>query len=271
MSTPARRSIRPLLGWFLEAGVDSFDLAVQRRDAWGTAQQFLAPRFTRAEQLEVEQLIVRLPWLGAENAHGSDIYFRPFRHRSWPMVFLDDLPPRLALNIAAKYRAAVVETSPGRCHLWLALASPLPQAGRALLQRDLVARSSGAADPHSVSGDHWGRLPGFRNRKPARNCWVNLLALTRVPPYLPNQPAPLSTQGGPVVHPSRSHHGDRPDQSRLEWGWVRGCLENGVSPPWVLEQLINRARRRRGEQDAIRYARYTLAKACRILGLPQPH
>ena len=59
--------------------------------------------------------------------------------------------------------------------------------------------------------------------------------------------------------------------SRLEWGWACGCLERGIPSQWVLEQLIARARQRRGDRDAIRYARYTVQKACRRLGLLGPH
>jgi hypothetical protein len=264
------RSIQSLLKWFGEAGVPRFDLAIQRRDRIGNAGAFLAPCSTRAEDLDPVQVEIRLAWLRAENAQGSDIYFRPFRHQAWPMVFLDDLKPSLALKIAGKYRAAVLETSLGSCHLWLALASPLKEMDRTKVQRDLVIRLQGAADPGSISGDHWGRLPGFRNRKPGRNCWVNLLSLTDSRPYHPNPPPHLFTQGGPVVHPVRKRRQDDLDNSRLEWGWVCGCLENGIPASDVLQQLIERARRRRGDQDAIRYARYTVKKACRNKGIPEP-
>ena len=50
----------------------------------------------------------RLAWLRAENAAGADIYFRPYRHKAWPLIFLDDLPPIMAVKIATKYRAAVI-------------------------------------------------------------------------------------------------------------------------------------------------------------------
>lgn len=267
MSNLPTSTIQPLLSWFVAAGVMHFDLAVQRRDA-GVAKEFLAPRFTRAQQLDVTDVARRLPWLCAENAHGSDIYFRPTRHQAQPMAFLDDLPPAIALKIARKYRSAVIETSHGRCHLWLNLTSPLDERGRAQVQRDLVDRLQGAADPGSTSGDHWGRLPGFRNRKPHRNCWVNLRRMTWGSPYLPSvgkpapfHPPPRQTVGDPK---------DGTDMSRMEWGWVLGCLDKGLPPSWVLDQLIERARSRRGDRDATRYAQYTIKKACRLSGLPAP-
>lgn len=228
---------------------------------------FLAPRFTGAQELPVSHLVGRLSWLRAENAAGGDIYFRPFRHGVWPVVFLDDLPPSMATRIAGKYRAIVVETSPGSCHLWLATALPLDETQRAAVQRDLVTRLQGAADSGSVSGEHWGRLPGFRNYKPGRNCWVNLRTRTHARPYSPSLPTPA--QAPTMAHPSHREGKDL-DMSRLEWGWVRGCLEHGLSASWVLETLITRARHRRGEADAIRYAHYTVSKACRLQGLPAP-
>lgn len=266
MSARPAWAIESLLQWFAHMEVTQFDLAVQRRGPNGAPQQFLAPRFTGAQALEAAQLESRLPWLRAENAAGNDIYFRPFRHQAWPLVFLDDLAPRLALRIAAKYRAAVIETSPGSCHLWLGMAVPLAEQERTRVQQDLVTRLAGAADPGSVSGDHWGRLPGFRNHKPDRNCWVNLRTLSKARSYLPAS----TSSHVPTTRPFVPKPGDGPDMSRLEWGWICGCLENGFSSPWVLQQLILRARQRRGDRDAIRYARYTVQKACRLLGLPGP-
>ena len=267
MSERTNLAIGSLLEWFSQIDVSHFDLAVGRRNADRIPGQFLAPRFTGAQELSVTRIEGRLPWLRAENAAGGDIYFRPFRHGVWPVVFLDDVPPSMAIRIAGKYQAAVVETSPGRCHLWLGTALPLDETQRGRVQRDLVTRLRGAADPGSVSGDHWGRLPGFRNYKPGRNCWVNLRTRTHVRPYLPSLSTPA--QGPPVTHPSRREGKDL-DMSRLEWGWVRGCLEHGLPASWVLETLIARARHRRGEADAIRYARYTVGKACRLQGLPAP-
>lgn len=264
MSERSNLAIGSLLAWFSQIGVTHFDLAVGRRDAQRFPGQFLAPRFTGAQELPVDRVAGRLPWLRAENAAGGDIYFRPFRHGAWPVIFLDDLSPSRAIRIAGKYRAAVVETSPGSCHLWLGTALLLDEAQRAGVQRDLVTRLQGAADPGSVSGEHWGRLPGFRNYKPGRNCWVNLRARTHALPYLPSLTMP--DHGPPVTQ----RGGTDLDMSRLEWGWVRGCLERGQPASWVLETLITRARHRRGEVDATRYARYTVNKACRLQGLPIP-
>ena len=204
----------------------------------------------------------------AENAAGADIYVRPSRHGSWPMVFLDDLPPRLAAHIADSYRAAVILTSPERCHLWLHTTRSLSEHERFLVQKQLVKRLQGQADPGSVSGAHWGRLPGFKNCKRKRNCWVNLDLLSHGRSF----PATPTQQAGqdPPTPRSRARHADKADLSTMEWGWVCGSLEAGVPPGRVLTLLIARASARRGQQDAIRYARYTVEKACRFKGLPSP-
>lgn len=250
-------------------GIDRFDLAVLRRSADGAPILFLAPAQTRALDLEHHCVTNRLPWLRAQNAAGHDVYFRPHRHMSWPVVFLDDLPPPLAIRIAAKYPAAVIETSPGSCHLWLVTNRPLTEVQRTGLQKDLVARLAGAADPASVSGSHWGRLPGFRNHKPSRRCWVNPRVYSKdsLPLTLPLTTTPCAPSPPRLADPNPQGQ----DISRMEWGWVRGSLQNNRSPSWVLDRLILHATPRRGHADAVRYAHYTVQKACRFLGLKPPN
>lgn len=262
-----------LIKWLCQSGITHFDLAVQRRCPSGEKRSFLAPRTTKAENLAPSQIEARLAWLRAENAAGADIYFRPYRHEAWPLVFLDDLSPNMAYKIAAKYRAAVIETSWGRCHLWLHMTQALDEIQRFETQTELVERLNGEADPGSVSGEHWGRLPGFRNRKPRRDCWVNLLMLSHGPSCNPPEVATHRSnqrKKREVCHSSDNLEGTKIDHSRMEWGWVMGSLENGVSPQQVLASLSERAQARRGQKDGVRYARYTVKNACRILGIPGP-
>ena len=108
MNERSNLAIESLLAWFSQVGVTHFDLAVGRRDADQAPSQFLAPRFTGAQELPVSHLAGRLSWLRAENAAGGDIYFRPFRHGVWPVVFLDDLPPSMAVMLAPLPRCAVM-------------------------------------------------------------------------------------------------------------------------------------------------------------------
>jgi len=108
------------------------------------------------------------------NVRRADVYVRPARSRAWPLVFLDDVPLRLAHRIVAKHGALAIETSSaGGCHIWLRTAWPLDEAGRKQAQRWLSIRVG--SDPASTSGEHLGRLPGFRNWKRG-GPWVNLVA-----------------------------------------------------------------------------------------------
>jgi len=257
----------PFWQWFIDHGIGRFDVAVARRDALGRQHQFLSPTATGHRDLVPDQVLRLLPWLRAENAHGADIYIRPSRVGTWPVVFLDDIPTAFALRITRKYAGCLVETSPGRTHLWLASQHPLACHERFLAQKYLVARLRGLADSGSLSGDHWGRLPGMRNRKPARNCWVNLIGQSyrrRWRPLFhagaPHQPQPHAP------HPSPQ---PKTDPSRNEWGWVMGALEQRQPPEIVLQRLIEHAKPRRGS-DSIRYARVTVRKACHLLGLRPP-
>jgi len=264
--------LRSLLKWMGQAQITHLDLAVQRRQPWGEIKSFLAPRTTKAENLMPSQIETRLGWLRAENAGGADIYFRPYRHEAWPLVFLDDLSPDIAGEIAVKYRAAVIETSRQRCHLWLHMTRALDEKQRFVIQKNLVKRLNGEADSGSVSGEHWGRLPGFRNHKPGRNCWVNVLFLSHgvschppeVTAHISGLPKKLASHASGKQNPAKLNH------SAMEWGWVMGSLENDVSPQQVLTSLIQRAQARRGYKDGLRYARYTVGNACRILGIPEP-
>ena len=90
-----------------------------------------------------------------------------------------------------------VQTSPaGGCHLWLPCARTLDEAARHRVQRWL-AECMGA-DLGSVSGEHLGRLAGFRNWKRG-GCWVNVVAFPedRTTAPLPmTVPADLLEPGG---------------------------------------------------------------------------
>lgn len=253
--------------WFLSYHVDRFDLAVARREEQGRQGPFLDPKSTGHRDLSLGHLSRLLSWLRAENAQGAGIYFRPSRSGTWPLVFLDDIPTAFALRIARKYAVNLVETSPGRTHLWLATQVPLDVGQRAGAQKFLVERLKGLADRGSTSGDHWGRLPGMRNRKPARDCWVNLRGQSHRQAWRPQ----LATQAPHRRQPTNPHPRAQPqtDPSSDEWGWVMGALENGVSPAVVMQGLLERVKPRRGS-DSLRYAQFTVKKACRHLGLRPP-
>ena len=244
-----------MLVWWRQVGVGSVDLAVRR-----SSEKWIWHR-----GVALADLPRLLPWARAENARRSEIYARPARGSSWPVVFLDDLLPAVALGLAKRHPALCVHTSPeGGCQLWLGCAELLDEAGRGRLQRALAARLAG--DPGSVSGEHLGRLAGFRNWK-RQGPWVNVLAanLRGEPVAAGSEPERQLHLPTPMSSPTASRRaltGRDTSESGREWGWVCGALEAGLDPDFVRRRLVERARPRRGP-DAERYARRTVEKALR--------
>jgi len=264
---PTTQLVR-FLSWLESVGVHGYDLAVSWRSNGG--------RFIPGQQGTDEAGVMRsLSWLRSSNAAGADIYIRAARGQDWPLVFLDDVSREMANGITHKYRAAAVETSPGNCQIWLGLTKALGEQERKAVQQWLAARIE--ADPGSISGDHYGRLPGFRNRKPGRDCWANLLAASDAPFYDPTHALTeaadfLSSHAAGVVLEQRAkctgsaaNSSAGRDESRKEFGWVIGALRHGIGEGEVLQRLIEHARPRRGH-DAERYAHHTLKNALRQLG-----
>jgi hypothetical protein len=209
-----------------------------------------------------------LAWARALNVRRAEVYIRPARDYAWPLVFLDDVAVPWARRIARKYDAMLVETSPlGGCHVWLACNQPLPEQARHQAQRWLAQIV--AADLASVSGEHLGRLAGFKNWKRG-GTWVNVLAASRharlwnPAAALPDPQQRRTTLSRPKPH---ARHPTRPDTSASgrEWGWVCGLLEAGCSPSLVYVRLVEAARPRRGP-DAERYALQTLRQALKRTG-----
>ena len=152
---------RAMLRWWRSAGIRRADLAVRRSD--GT--------MIWHENLPLDCL--PLPWIRAENVRLADVYIRHARGYSWPLVFLDDVSTTSAFAVAGAYNTLVVKTSEaGGCHLWLSCSRSLDEAKRHRAQRWLVEHV--AADPASTSGEHLGRLAGFKNHK-RRGEWANVL------------------------------------------------------------------------------------------------
>lgn len=240
-----------MLRWWRETGIDRADMAVMR------------PRGGMIWHYDLALDSLPLPWARAQNVRQAEVYIRPARGYSWPLVLLDDVAAPLAGRVARKYEALVVETSPvGGCHIWLGCDRPLAEDARRESQRLLARRL--AADPGSVSGEHLGRLAGLRNWKRG-GTWVNVLAASRhgrlwnPADALPDpEPMcmPVSRPDTPVRDPSQLDS----SASGREWGWVCGLLKAGCSPSDVHARLLDAARSRRGA-DAERYAHRTLHQA----------
>ena len=255
----ARDHTGRMLAWWQAIGVDRIDLAV-RRPRYGP--HATGPTWLWQRSIRLVDLVRLLPWTRAENAQNADIYARPARGPKWPVVFLDDLLPAVALDLTTRHPGLCVQTSPeGGCQIWLRCERPLDEQERYRLQKHLVIRHG--ADPGSVSGEHLGRLAGYRNWK-RQGPWVNVLTATLTGPPLAapramdsELPIPLTRHAG--ARP-RAQSGRDTSESAREWGWVLGALQAGLDPETVYHRLLDRARPRRG-LDAERYARRTVERA----------
>ncbi len=269
-STPIEQLII-FLDWLETGGVDRFDLGVNRHGTTRERDKFIPGQ----KDLDRNGLIQSLGWLRQENAQGASVYFRPAQCHNWSLVFLDDVSKPMALKIASKYTSAVIETSLGLCHIWIRTAKALSIAERGLVQ-NWCAKKAGA-DLGSTSGDHFGRLPGFKNRKPQRNgAWVNLLCVTNETEFDPSvalSSAPDLFPMGRVLNLNQRKFqgsGTR-DESAAEYGWVMGQIRKGIDPDIIEKELLEHCLCRRGA-DAVRYARRTVKQAlahagsCKLIG-----
>ena len=233
-------------------GIDRLDFGIRRQD--GTFIQ------RDLQSLDPEGIKKTIPFLRAKNVLRSDVYFRPAQQESWPVIFLDDLTNQEARGIARKYQSWIVETSPGLHHAWIRTDRPLSREERYLEQSRVV--SLGIGDPGSVSGEHFGRFPGFRNWK-RQGTWVNLISSpdakrSRLPTSAFSPPC--EGRRGSSKKPSAEVVGSDVSESGREWGWVFGSVEHGRDPDEIRRSLEIRARNR-GKNDPERYARRTVAKA----------
>lgn len=252
----ARDHTHAMLAWW-RRWVHRADLALRRPD--GT---MIWVRDRKLDRLP-------LPWARAENSRGAEVYLRPARGYDWPLLFLDDLTVPIARSATRRYAALAVHTSPaGGCHLWLATSLSLDEQKRRACQLHLAILT--AADAASTSGEHLGRLGGFRNHK-RHGPWVNILAppACQLPPWQP--PTRLLLAVAPAGRRRPPHHDlgragrdvDR-SPSGQDWAWTCRQLQHGVSPDLLLPLLIQRCQARRGT-DAERYARRTIHAASRHL------
>ncbi len=254
----AKQQTHAMLRWLHSAGIERADLAVHRADG-----AMIWHRSRALEQLP-------LAWARAQNVRAAEVYLRPARGEPWPLTFLDDVALHLAVRITEKYCALAVQTSlVGGCHLWLACQRPLAEPERAAAQRWLAQRTG--ADPASISGEHLGRLAGFKNWK-RLGVWVNVVGASWHRPW---DPTPALRACGPT-HLRRGSSRFLPragcdvSPSGKEWAWVCGLLEIGRHPEAVYQRLVAHARQRRG-QDAERYARHTIDRATRHVVVSKTH
>lgn len=216
------------------------------------------------------------PWLRAQNTRQpANIWVRG-GEPAHPIVMLDDLPPIKALTVTQKYRGATVETSPGNCQAVLVLDRPLSREQRQDVVRSLCARIG--SDPGSISEPRWFRMPGFRGKKPGKECWTNLLGINATGQCLDPTPHLAQAESAPPVMPPISprpwgaggvalpvsHQVNAGDQHKREFAFACHSLRHGVAPDAIADSIAARALargKRTTPEQAERYARQTVEAA----------
>ena len=166
--------MKAMLEWLIATSHDGlsakFDMGI------GDAGKDLYFRRNGLIDLSIDEINNRTKFFRAVNANGVEQARRPLniyicsaksQLQSWLM--LDDLTIEECRQIASERTAMIIQTSATSHHLWLATSRPVSVAERKLCQQVLQKKYGG--DEGSVSGDHLGRLAGFKSAK--RNCWVN--------------------------------------------------------------------------------------------------
>jgi len=259
------------IDFFIEAGVTSFDIAARTPSSDG--KDLMQER----KEVSADKLPNYLPWLKRENKHGTEIQIRPHRHGFNNLLFFDDVKPTLALAIAKKYSACVIQTSEeGGCHVWLQINKPLDERQRFLAQRYL--QSFIKSDKGSISGEHYGRLAGFVNHKRSTQqdlVWVNVIAVSHVGAWYVSDEAVREHEqtsrsigyatASRIRTPKNIITGTAASESEREWGYICGKLEHGAEPEMLIEELVKRATIR-GKRKPIAYAQKTVEKALRHTG-----
>lgn len=247
-----------------ESGIEKFDLGVSRS---GKFQQ------RGLDDLTLTEVLRRLEWLRAENRVGTEIYFRPAGKFPWPIVVLDDLTLAQTEKLGKKYQAWIVETSSKRLQSWiLTNGKPLLPWQRYAVQKKIVGLGWG--DPGAVSGDRFGRIPGFKNWKRGGQ-WVNLIGspnnqegLIRLNPW--GRVLNLSALDPAGTRPAHYAGGERGEgemdqsSSGAEFGWCCGWLRKGLDPEEGIRRLTLRAQER-GKPSPEKYARRTIEAAKRAV------
>lgn len=259
-----QRALACVLNWFESAGVAAWNFAVLTDRAMLGHER---PR-DRCEVMKSSG------WAWVKNREeGCNIYMRPSRGPSWPVILLDDLSSRKAIGIARKYSCLAIETSRDNCQCWIKCNRAMNESERASVQGRL-AKLVGA-DPGSVSGEHFGRAAGFRNRKDGRGDFlVRVLVATSgvsldVSPYIASEPSmPCPSPGGRVRSGPFVSSGSDPSDSAAEFRFCRArfmwVIENGRDPygevGFLIQNLLERAVAR-GKRSPDSYAELTVQKA----------
>jgi hypothetical protein len=197
----------------------------------------------------------------------ANILFRPDPSRPHPWLFIDDLSTERLLALSSQIAGIAIETSKGNGQVRLLADRPMNQAERGAAQKILRDRLGG--DPGSISGEKWGRLPGFTNQKPGKQGqWTNIIAdTTGLRPAVPADRFSLAPRGvrAPIYPSPAAAASSRP----------AAVSPSPVSPsPGLTKADYARAALQRGGPAASEGAggyRQDMAAACQSLraGIPR--
>ncbi|MCX7693467.1 MAG: RepB family DNA primase [Tepidimonas taiwanensis] len=190
-------------------------------------------------------------WLKHKNAHGCNIWVRP-KSYSHPAIMLDDLTPSFAEKIAKKYKSIAIQTSADSAQAWIICNRALSREERQEIARALCGICG--SDPGAVSEPRWGRLAGFRQKKPGKAGFLTrVIAVSSEnaqffdhAPYLLAvknfNPSPRPSGAGVVRGKSAI------DFSRKEFGFAYHALRKGWSDEVIaraIEENISKTGRRK--------------------------
>ena len=242
-----------MIRWFFKNGATSLDIHL-RCPKTKKASYFDDNWFwiTRNENLDERKSLALLKWCRFQNMKGSDIYIRPHRHKSQPILFLDDLNIKRAIQVSRKYTSLVVQTSSDNTQVWIVTDYSLDEENRLRAQRYVA--NLGYSDKGSISGEHLGRFCGVKSQK--RNCWVNIITHSSIKKYHPkfDSPPSFSRRGAcAYINPNNS-------ESELEFSEVLKRLRKGIST-LEIELWLNQKAENRGKRHSQKYAQRTIEKA----------
>lgn len=272
----AQSQLLRFLAAFGRRGIVRFDFIVRKRTPEGHEAGCIHPvQHAHLAGVTPEQLVTQrlLAFLRAQNAAGHDIGFRPDPSIAHAALLIDDLALEHARAVSAKLNAAIVETSAGNTQLWLFADAAIDTDARKSLEREYAMAHE--ADLSCADGQHFGRLPGFKNWKPGRQqCWVNFVGES-TGPFVASHALSVEKQSPPqgggaskvIEAPSKAPRIiviDESDPAPRELGWAIHALRRGIAEPEVENHLLERALLRR-KSGAPAYAKRTLKTAVRIV------
>ena len=231
------------------------------------------------------QVARALPWLRAQNFQGAQIFIRPsLDHIN--AILVDDIPTTQLSRVTLE-PAAILETSPGNCQVWIRLTQTVSVPHARVLARHLQQLWNG--DPGSADGQHFGRLAGFTNRWPRHQQsdgsypLVRLLTTQRVLyepaaicPWVPEPAAatPRRAQTSPLplrrLRPLEEFWADPRyggDYHRADLAWAMAALRAGWTSTMVAQHLESaRDLSKKGSEPRQKaYVNRTVAKAQQIV------